>query len=243
LGAMHSSTGKNITPSKVLEVYEPEILKWLFAKYRPEDSFEFAFDETIIRHYSEYDKLLKAYASKQTTEIESEVFKLILDDATQMQEKTPFGSLASVAPIVDFNPTATFMALKKAGIEINQNSSERLTKVKNWIEIYNPEKKYDLLPKFNNIYYDSLDDNSKQVFSKLYEFISKNDFTEKEIQSFLYSIINDENATKKENILNQQVNFKNIYNMLFGRDDGPRLYLYLAAAEKNKYLNLLTPHA
>lgn len=60
LGDMHSSTGNNITPATVLEVYEPEMVRWLFAKYAPTDGFAFNFDDTIIRHYSEFDKGLEA---------------------------------------------------------------------------------------------------------------------------------------------------------------------------------------
>ena len=75
---------------------------------------------------------------------------------------------------------------------------------------------------------------------RLAEFLKENQPTDKEIQQFLYSIINDANLTKKENIERQKVNFKNLYNLLFGRNDGPRLYLFLSAAEKQDYLFLLT---
>ena len=44
---------------------------------------------------------------------------------------------------------------------------------------------------------------------------------------------------KKENVERQKRHFKNIYNLIFGRDDGPRLYLFLAAASKSAYIDLL----
>ena len=37
----------------------------------------------------------------------------------------------------------------------------------------------------------------------------------------------------------QQKFFAVFYNVLFGCDKGPRLYLFLSAIDKSKYLNLL----
>ena len=56
---------------------------------------------------------------------------------------------------------------------------------------------------------------------------------------YLYSIINDPNLSKKENQKKQQYYFKIFYNALFGTDMGPRLYLFLAAMDKEQYLHLL----
>ena len=45
--------------------------------------------------------------------------------------------------------------------------------------------------------------------------------------------------SKKENQQRQQTYFKIFYNMLFGRDAGPRLYLYLAVADAKDCVKLL----
>ena len=64
-------------------------------------------------------------------------------------------------------------------------------------------------------------------------------FTEQEIQQYLYSIINNPELTKKENTLRQQRFFAVFYNLLFGTDKGPRLYLFLCAINKDDYIGLL----
>ena len=130
-------------------------------------------------------------------------------------------------------------ALSRAGVEFEENSLTRLSKAKNWIENYNPDKNYKLTAEFNKEYFDTLSAEEKQVLSQIAEYVRNNEFTEKDIQNFIYSVINDPNASKKENVERQKLNFKNLYNMLFKRDDGPRLYLYLSAVEKEKYLHLL----
>ena len=80
----------------------------------------------------------------------------------------------------------------------------------------------------------------KIAVAKLHEYIANTEvIEEKEVQSFLYSIINDPALTKKENMAKQMRFFKVFYNVLFGQDTGPRLYLFLSAVDKNKYLPLL----
>lgn len=238
LGSMHSSTGNNITPEKVLQVYEPDIVKWLFAKYRPEDSFDFAFDDVVIRHYSEYDKLIARAHDDNLIDAERELLNILFGDNIP-KNKTSFGNIVGIAPVVDFNPKKLSSALSKAGIDFDINSLPRVGKAKNWIEKYNPNKKYDLLEDFNKEYFDTLTVEEQGIICKLNESLMSRDSTESEIQQYLYSVINDPNLSKKDNVLRQKQNFKNIYNMLFGTDDGPRLYLFLSAVDKNKYSHLL----
>jgi len=107
-----------------------------------------------------------------------------------------------------------------------------------WLENYSPDKIYKLLPDFNKKYFSTLNPEQKSVLVKLKDFLAVAR-TEKAIQEFLYQIINDPAVAKKENQLRQQTYFRIFYQMLFGRDDGPRLYLFLSTADKKNYLKLL----
>ena len=81
----------------------------------------------------------------------------------------------------------------------------------------------------------------KTAIKSLHDFLAEHEsFTEQEIQQYLYSIINKPELTKKENTVRQQRFFAVFYNVLFGTDKGPRLYLFLSAIDKAKYLNLLS---
>ncbi len=240
LGDMHSSTGNNITPATVLKVYEPDMVRWLFAKYEPKAPFSFNFDDTIIRHYSEFDKGLEAYKNGETDEYNSSVYEFSLLDGKETISKVPFGVLSSVATIVDFNPVAVKEILKKVGVEFTKQDESRLQRVKDWITIHQPSKLYKLLGAKNQEFYDSLEDEEKNAVKKLHDYISETEvINEKEIQQYLYTVINCETLTKKENMARQQRFFKVFYNLLFGTDMGPRLYLFLAAIDKKEYLELL----
>lgn len=240
LGDMHSSTGNNITPETLLKVYEPDMIRWLFAKYEPKASFSFNFDDTIIRHYSEFDKGLEAVKNGTADEFNQAVYEFALIDGNKTKSKVPFGVLASISTIVDFNPDSVKKLLGKIGIEFGEQDISRLIRVKNWITVHQPSKMYKLLTEKNSEYFSAMDEEEKVAVKKLHDYVETTDnFTDKDIQSFLYSIINDANLSKKENMARQQKFFKGFYNLLFGSDQGPRLYLFLAAADKLEYLKLL----
>ena len=239
LGDMHSSTGNNITPAEVLKVYEPDMIRWLFAKYAPEAGFAFNFDDTIIRHYSEFDKGLEAYKKGETDEYNTAVYDYCMLSGKESYSKVPFGVLASVATIVDFNPQAVGEMLAKIGVPFGKQDEARLLRVKNWITCHQPSKLFRLLTEKNVAYYETLDDEDKSLIKKLHDYVSENEVDEKGVQSYLYEIINDPNCTKKENMARQMKAFKVLYNGLFGQDNGPRLYLFLSAVDKSKYLPLL----
>lgn len=236
---MHSSTGNNITPENIMKVYEPEMVRWLFAKYVPADPFAFEFGDTIIRHYSEFDKQLVKYYNHELSEGEETTFDLCLM-SDRSRPSAAFGVLAGVAPVVDFKPEAVKELLAKVGVDFDADGESRLERVKHWLNVYQPDKIYKLLDAPNYAYYATLDDEKKSMIRSLCDYIKNTDgFTQTDVQQFLYSVINDPNCTKKENVARQSECFKVLYNVMFGKDAGPRLYLFLTAIDKNSYISLL----
>ena len=55
-GKMSSSSGNVITLSDVLNVYTPEVTRFLFAGTRPNTEFTISFDLDVIKIYEDYDK-------------------------------------------------------------------------------------------------------------------------------------------------------------------------------------------
>jgi lysyl-tRNA synthetase class 1 len=235
---MHSSTGKNITPAQLLQIYEPEIIRWLYAKYPVGDQFDFGFDDTIIRYYQEFDKGLNNYLLGQCQEYEKAFYDLALFEDIKSGGRVNFGTLATVAPLSGFDKNLTRKMLEKAGVTGFGHFDERFARVQFWLENYMPEKIYNLLPARNDAFADTLNGEQKGILEKLKKYLKENR-TEKEIQEYLYLLINDPKLEKKQNQIRQADYFKIFYQMLFGRNDGPRLYLFLASADKEKYLQLL----
>jgi lysyl-tRNA synthetase class 1 len=58
-GKISSSKGGVVTVADCLEVYEPEILRWLFASYRANTEFAISFDLDVIKIYEDYDRAVR----------------------------------------------------------------------------------------------------------------------------------------------------------------------------------------
>ncbi|MEK6809004.1 MAG: lysine--tRNA ligase, partial [Nanoarchaeota archaeon] len=65
-GKMSSSSGNVITLSDVLQIYEPEVARWIFAGTRPNKEFAISFDVDVIKIYEDFDKCERIYFGLET---------------------------------------------------------------------------------------------------------------------------------------------------------------------------------
>ena len=56
VGTMASSSGQLISVADALEVYQPEVVRYLFARTRPDREFEISFDLDVLKTYEDYDR-------------------------------------------------------------------------------------------------------------------------------------------------------------------------------------------
>ena len=56
-GKMSSSSGEVVTVNDVLDVYEPEMIRWIFASYKTNVDFSVSFDLDVIKMYEDFDRL------------------------------------------------------------------------------------------------------------------------------------------------------------------------------------------
>ena len=59
MAKMSSSRGGVPTPSDALRIMEPQLLRWLYARRKPAQSFSVAFDAEVERMYDEWDSLTR----------------------------------------------------------------------------------------------------------------------------------------------------------------------------------------
>src|SRR5207344_1812680 len=55
-GKMSSSSGEVVTLEDVLKIYEPEIIRWIFASYRSNVEFSISFDLDVLKTYEDFDR-------------------------------------------------------------------------------------------------------------------------------------------------------------------------------------------
>lgn len=219
LGAkMSGSKGNAVSPLELLEIYEPELLKWLYFRKSPDQSFELAFNTDIYRQYDEFDG-------------EHPDTKAI-----------PFRHAISFGQIVQWDQAKLAIVLAELDLEYDWDSiNTRLPLARNWLTKYNPDEMVSLLSAPNSAYVKDMNDTQKEQVVRLRDALSNIEvFSIPELETLVYAIPKKEGVDEADLKKAQRAFFKDVYNLLIGKDTGPRLGTFLWAIDKEKTLALLT---
>ena len=239
-GKMSGSTGLNLTPETLLHIYQPEVILWLYAKSEPNKAFDFCFDDGILRQYFEFDKQYNSFIDGTA----DEYIQDIMNSCLMFDEKiktVPMSHLVQLGSIVDFNPDMLETVFEKIGTPYKYDDfKERLGLAKYWLEKCSPENVNRLCPVRNWPVYNELDEKEKKAVEMLHQYLSGNEYTLDELNKELYEIPKRIYGYEAENLKALQGTFfKDVYRLLLNKEKGPRLYLFLYAIEKDKFLSLL----
>jgi lysyl-tRNA synthetase class 1 len=231
-GKMSGSSGLLLTPKDALAVYQPELLLWVFAKTPPNRAFDLILDEGIQNLYDAFDR---------ANQIEPPSREIAI---SKIQGRTahpvPFKQLVSFCGIVDGNLLAMETIFNRMGILCRQGDfEERLGKATSWILHYAPTARITLLKEPDQCYFKALSPSEQGWVADLYMWlINKDPIGLDEVTHQVYEIPK-QGLTEASFSDAQHRFFQIIYNLLFGRDKGPRLGTFLSAVPKESYLKLL----
>ena len=236
---MSSSKGNVLTITDLLKVYDKNIIWWFYARFDNMHAFDIALDNDVIRYYSEFDRWVKLYFNGNIDDKNRNIL-----DLTNVKEdylKYPnFSYLATFLPIVNFDIELLKKLLSKESIDVNTKEfAERLELAKNWVKEYGANYQVNLLNERNNEFYETLSDLEKEWLSKTIDLLNEEFETTDELQTALYSVVKDDVLVDKELKQTQKRYFQILYNMLLGKDQGPKLGLFLMAIDKEKIKSLL----
>ena len=100
---MSGSAGGAPTPADALEIFEAPLVRWLYARRRPEQAITLAFDAEVGRVYDEWDKLTRQVAAGEADATSAATFARASGTSDGPLPVTPrplpFRTLASVADI------------------------------------------------------------------------------------------------------------------------------------------------
>lgn len=241
-GKMSGSTGLNLTPATLLKLYEPEVLLWLYAKNEPLKAFNFCLDDGILRQYFEFDKMLTDVRNGNANELTREIMELCKVEGREV-ECVPMGLIVQLGSVVDFNEKMLEVVFEKIGTPYKaEQFAARLERAKFWLEKCSPENVNTLCAKRNWEVYETLDENEKKEIKDLFAFLSAGNYDLDGLQTELYAIPARVYGLSKEDKALKAIQgkfFRNVYMLLINKEKGPRLYLFLYAIEKERYLKLL----
>ena len=103
MAKMSSSQGSVPTPADALEIMEEPVLRWLYARRRPQQSFTIAFGTEIQRLYDEWDATARKVADGTASPLDARSYDRAVRTAAGELPRTPrplpYRMLASVADI------------------------------------------------------------------------------------------------------------------------------------------------
>lgn len=236
---MSSSTGNVLTITDLLKVYDKNIIWWFYARFDNMHAFDIALDNDVIRYYSEFDRWVKLYFNGNIDDKNRSIL-----DLTNVKEdylKNPnFSYLATFLPIVNFDKKLLIELLKKEKINTNtEQFNNRLKLAEYWVNNYGADYQVNLLSERNIEFYEILTDLEKAWLNATISLIDDNFNTTDELQTALYDVVKDGILIDKELKIAQKRYFQILYNMLLGKDQGPKLGLFLMAVDKSKIKSLL----
>ncbi len=240
-GKMSGSSGLNLTPGTLLNIYEPAVILWLYAKTEPTKAFDFCFDDGILRQYFEFDKMYNAFKDGSADERINDIMVNCLMDESKEIKTVPMSLIAQLGSIVDFNVPMMETVFEKIGQPFKADEfGSRLELAKYWLEHCSPENANKLRPYRDWELYETLSEDEKKELSILHAYLKDSEYTLDELNTKLYDIPKEVFGAECPEIKSLQgAFFKFVYKLLIGKEKGPRLYLFLYAIEKERFLFLL----
>jgi lysyl-tRNA synthetase class 1 len=240
-GKMSSSKGNLVTVNDVLKVYEPEMVRWIFASYKSNTDFAVSFDLDVIKMYEDFDRMERSAYGKEPNVAEKKaamarrVYELsqIGDTPAEMPFQPSFRHLTSILQIHDGSIEKAREAyrseIKNARDErrFNQRAACALF----WLQEFAPEDfKFGLnktTPKID------LGEKQKAFISKLIGLLEGQNFgSDKELHEAMYAEINALELPPIEA-------FPAVYQLLISQERGPKLAGFILTIGQDTVARLL----
>lgn len=225
---------------RLLEVYEPQLLQWMYLHKKPEQDFSIGFGSDVIRQYNEFDIARKRDAQNRTHPSEK-VISWIDAGFLQTNESPPipFKQAVALGQIVGWDEDKLFQLLENMGRAYVETSvSSRLRRACEWVEKHNPDEAISLRQQQNTEYAESMDELSKQNVRLLRSGLQQG-ITKLEQLEELTRLERDTELSTKANQARQRAFCKDVYQLLIGKDSGPRLATLLWTQNREKILSLI----
>lgn len=240
-GKMSGSSGLAVSPAQLLEIYEPGVLKWLYTRKTPEQSFNLAFDTEIYRQYDEFDReSAAAFAGELPNQRQAALVMASGAPGANALKRVSFRQAVAFGQIMEWSLDKVLGLSRQAGLDLSESSIEsRLPRARTWLERYNPGQALRVLSAPNLEYMSTISAESIDFLDRLCERLRQGFSSAEELEHFLYAIPKDPLLSQKENAVRQRAFFKDLYYLILGGDTGPRLATFLWALGVQRVLPLL----
>jgi lysyl-tRNA synthetase class 1 len=241
-GKMSSSSGNALDLRTVLQVYTPELTRYLFAGTRPNTEFTISFDLDVIKIYEDYDKTeriaWRAEAARNENEYRKErrIYELSQVDKVPdtMPYQIPFRHLCNLIQIVDGDIDQAIAGLSPPPAEGQLGAlRSRAERAKHWVENYAPEEfRFRLRGPDETA---ELGDAEAAAVRELRDAVIAHIggyADDKSCAEAIYRVAENQGMDGK-------ALFRACYRALIGKDQGPRLANFLRSVKQERLLAIL----
>ncbi|MFD3442438.1 lysine--tRNA ligase [Streptomyces sp. NPDC058685] len=253
MAKMSSSRGGVPTPADALKIMEAPLLRWLYARRRPNQSFKIAFDQEIQRLYDEWDKLESKVADGSALPADlaahSRAARTAAGELPRTPRPLPYRTLASVVDITAGHDEQTVRILSDLDPANPLSSLDevrpRLDRAENWISTQVPaEARTVVRSEPDAELLGSLDDEGRESLRLLLEGLDSH-WSLDGLTTLVYGVpkvmagLAPDAKPTPELKTAQRSFFALLYRLLVSRETGPRLPTLLLAVGADRVRKLL----
>lgn len=249
MAKMSSSKGDVPTPADALEIMEAPVLRWLYARRKPAQSFKIAFDQEIQRLYDEWDALARKVASGQAQPAELAAHARAVGTAAGPLPATPvpvpYRTLASILDITTGHDEQALRILRDLdAVDRLDQARPRLDRAQRWVTDHLPaDQRTHVRETPDQDLLDSLGQTERESLRLLADGLD--DWTLDGLTSLVYGVpklqagLDADAKPTPELKAAQRAFFVLLYRLLVGRDTGPRLPTLLMAVGADRVRKLV----
>ena len=232
---MSSSSGNGFSLESVLAVYEPEMVRWFFAKYKNDAMFDMAFDLDVLKNYEEFDRLERdAFAGDEWARRIYELSQLSFDGAMPavLPWQPSFRTFCNNIQMFDFDRAKTreFYDAEIKTARDERRFTERFDRAEHWLKTYAPED-FKFIVNTSRRTDVELSDAEAAFISELKDLIGQPFGSDKELQDSIATLVEAKG-------LGPAV-YKKVYQLILNRDLGPKLGTLIRALGAARVQELL----
>lgn len=237
-GKMSSSLGNVITLKDMLEVYEPEIVRWLFAGTRPNKEFAISFDTDVFKVYEDYDACERIAfgvekASKKEEEKQKTAYELShigpLPKSMPFQPKFRHLTMLLQMHELDVERVISYLEHELKDKQDRNRLRVRATCAKNWLLKHAPEEFKFTLQEKSNV---QLSEKERLIFHELADRLLEKEWTDVDLHQEIYALCRNHEFPTGEF-------FKKAYQVLINKERGPRLAAFILEVGRKRMAELL----
>jgi len=242
-GKISSSTGEVVSLQDVLEIYQPEVVRYLFAGTKPNSEFAISFDLDVLKIYEDYDKCERIYfgaeevgEKRRAKEARTYELSQVSSVPGELPVQIPLRHLCNFLQINSGDVAAALDAQdgSESWSEEQRRRLERRARCAwNWVTTYAPEDFRFTLKDGSEEPVECSEAGRAAITALREELAARYEqYDEKGLAEAIYRIAGEAGIEPKDF-------FVLMYQVLIGKTKGPRLAGFIRTVGRDRVLKIL----